>query len=609
VREVTLPDAAKLKKQAVIVVHGMGEQRPMETLRSFVTAVWETDDDGSIRKELPLERRTWIVPDRRTGILDLSRVTTRANSAGVRTDFFELYWADVFTGNTLSQLSGWLRGLLFRWPLQVPRNVFWAWAALWLLSAVATAAFLYAMANNPLNIFKDAQWSWNSEPALWHWAVSGAASFAVVLFMRGRLDHVISRYEDDGAKNPDFKRLSQSLLFAAPAAIFFSLLFLAPWDVLGKPQFLLLALSAMIALAIKSFVVPYFGDVARYTLNEPWAIEARAKIRARGLGLLRELHGLDASGRPAASPGEYGRIVVVGHSLGSVIAYDLLRFFWAEAGPVGKNIASAEAIAALTKADAYIRECSGLTSPDAPFAPFDFGVFQALQSEAIQALRGSEDIWKITDFVTLGSPLSHAEFLIADDRLRFSAMVRELVLPACPPILDSHRISFLYDPAYGSNGGDPADKRADHGSLFAATRWTNVHDTARWIVFGDLISGPLAQHFGRGIKDVAIRISQKGKYFGWLAGSLFTHTEYWNAKASGALASEADGHPHPFMPNELRRDHITELKLALMLGAPGALPEKAAGVKSRSAPAAIHPAPADTSRPKSPRAGTTSPPS
>ena len=40
--EAAKPTAAM---QAVIVIHGMGEQRPMDTIKGFVRAVWETDDE------------------------------------------------------------------------------------------------------------------------------------------------------------------------------------------------------------------------------------------------------------------------------------------------------------------------------------------------------------------------------------------------------------------------------------------------------------------------------------------------------------------------------------------------------------------------------------
>ena len=36
------PDPTR-RGQAVVIVHGMGEQRPMSTLRGFVEAVWSRD--------------------------------------------------------------------------------------------------------------------------------------------------------------------------------------------------------------------------------------------------------------------------------------------------------------------------------------------------------------------------------------------------------------------------------------------------------------------------------------------------------------------------------------------------------------------------------------
>ena len=67
------------------------------------------------------------------------------------------------------------------------------------------------------------------------------------------------------------------------------------------------------------FIVPYFGRVVRYTRAKPDNIAARKNIRERGLALLSELH-----------EKEYERIIVVGHSLGSILAYDLISYFWAE---------------------------------------------------------------------------------------------------------------------------------------------------------------------------------------------------------------------------------------------------------------------------------------
>ena len=80
----------------------------------------------------------------------------------------------------------------------------------------------------------------------------------------------------------------------------------------------LAAMAGFLALVANQFVVPYFGRVVRYTRATPENIAARKNIRERGLSLLSELHKED-----------YDRIIVVGHSLGSILAYDLISYFWA----------------------------------------------------------------------------------------------------------------------------------------------------------------------------------------------------------------------------------------------------------------------------------------
>jgi hypothetical protein len=109
--------------QAVVVIHGMGEQRPMDTIKAFVRAVWETDE-VIIANGLPHQSQVWSKPDLRTGSLELRRITTRESIPssqfpnGVRTDFYELYWADLTAGSTWDQFTGWVSNLLFR-PLSV----------------------------------------------------------------------------------------------------------------------------------------------------------------------------------------------------------------------------------------------------------------------------------------------------------------------------------------------------------------------------------------------------------------------------------------------------------------------------------------------------------
>ena len=72
-------------KQAVVLIHGIGEQVPMATLRGFVEAVWTTDPDVP-KPHVPAQR--WSKPDQVSGDFELRRLTTSENRDGRRTDFF-----------------------------------------------------------------------------------------------------------------------------------------------------------------------------------------------------------------------------------------------------------------------------------------------------------------------------------------------------------------------------------------------------------------------------------------------------------------------------------------------------------------------------------------
>ena len=78
------------------------------------------------------------------------------------------------------------------------------------------------------------------------------------------------------------------------------------------------ALGALLGYCANALLVPYFGRVVRYTPATPQNIVARKNIRERGLALLNALH-----------DGSYDRIILVGHSLGSILGHDLLSYFWA----------------------------------------------------------------------------------------------------------------------------------------------------------------------------------------------------------------------------------------------------------------------------------------
>ena len=450
-------------KQAIVVLHGMGEQRPMDTIKGFVRAVWETD--GATTGNAPSDpAETWSRPDPRTGSLELRRITTRQSvpsatfPEGVRSDFFELYWADLSGGSTWSHVKAWIFGLLFRNPVtQVPRRVLFAWCALWMITLVVmflgVATALPARKDAAIGAFM--VWDW--WPFLW-------------------LEHV--------------------------------------------PKWTLLLVTAGLGALTQAFIVPYFGRVVRYTRATPENIAARKNIRERGLALLRTLHARD-----------YDRIIVVGHSLGSIVAYDLISYFWAERMAARTVEVGTGEHAALRELEKAIANSEKDTSA---FLEAQRAFLGTVRRRDKPAKEGDEDRrWLITDLVTLGSPLAHAEFLLARDRKDLAERHRSREYPTCPPLQErvetdakapAEAVGFDLAASSGRLMSFPvgsAHWQLHHAAPFAAVRWTNVFDPSFLVLLGDVVSGPVSPAFGRGIVDVDLRALRKRQSWS------FTHTSYW----------------------------------------------------------------------------------
>jgi hypothetical protein len=451
-------------KQAVVMIHGMGEQKPMDTIKGFVEAVWETDTDIT-RNTHPNPTETWSKPDLRTGSYELRRITTRESIAtpsftkGVRTDFYELYWADLLEGSTWSHIKDWISELLFRDPFsRVPRKVMLAWLLLWLISIAVVVIGIAAALPKDATLF--GQRLWDTAP-------------------------------------------------------------LRPLASVEAWHFALLA--AVYAFIIHKFVQPYFGDVVRYTRATPVNIAARKNARERGLALLTALH-----------EAEYERIIIVAHSLGTILAYDLISYFWAtrpQAYTVQEGTAEFAALCAIEEAARDLAE--GGT---------DVTAYRAAQTKLCRMLRrrsrptdGTRDPrWLITDFVTVGSPLTHAEFLLANSPEDLDRRREGREFPTNPPIreqLDDEVRKAAKAAGLPVSGEHPrlmsfrfAGKwQLHHAAPFAVVRWTNIHDPADLVFLGDVISGPAAPAFGRAIEDIDLR-ALRGQSL------RFTHTDYWRMR-------------------------------------------------------------------------------
>jgi hypothetical protein len=461
-------------RQAVILVHGMGEQIPMDTVKGFVSTLWQNADAGQ-----PSENDIWSKPDTRTGSLELRRLTTRKSKPsrhfqhGVRSDFFELYWADLTAGSTWDQFVGWVRYLLIRPLDKVPTTLREAWYALW----VAT---LLVISLGMIGLVPDHVWSVHAPGWL-------------------------------------------------PRAFF------------------LTVVAALMALLHK-LVAQTFGRVVRYTRADPGNIAARAAVRTRGLNLLRALHEGD----------EYDRVILVAHSLGSILAYDLLTYFWAEKANSISVLQGSVAFEALRNVELTALDLDAIavkyggTVGTANVAELNEAQlnYRAAQAQLWNCLATldpqngrspAEDRWLISDFVTFGSPLAHAEVLLASGKADLRARFDAREMPISPPVREPPEQRTKYIAASSGMTDDkgvvfpklmsypgkdnPERWIINHGAPFSVVRWTNVYDPSSRVYQGDLIGGPHAPVFGLGVKDIDLS-SVDGR------STRFTHTLYWNAACS-----------------------------------------------------------------------------
>ena len=90
------------RKQAVLLIHGIGEQRPMDTLRGFVDTVWTTHTQIHTPQA---GAAIWSKPDTVSESFELRRLTTGRHTGDVRTDFFEFYWAHLMQGTATGTSS------------------------------------------------------------------------------------------------------------------------------------------------------------------------------------------------------------------------------------------------------------------------------------------------------------------------------------------------------------------------------------------------------------------------------------------------------------------------------------------------------------------------
>jgi len=421
--------------QAVVLIHGMGEQKPMGTLRSFCQAVLPDPPQGG--------PKFFSKPDPLSASFELRKLQDRSQP---RTHFFEYYWAYKAEGTKYRHVFSWLRTLLWRSPSSVPPRL----RPLWLLTLLLLLGIVAA-------------------------AVLGYFDF-------------IGRFQ------------------AALSPFLWSLLSLAGF--------------AMLQWALLYNI----GDAARYLSPTPANIKMRQSIRADGVRLLQNLH----------ASGEYQRVVVVGHSLGSVIAYDILTHYWQQVyvDYQAPKRSSQPELQDLETAGEMLRMSTVRNA---------LGAYRDAQFDLWKEQRSLGNPWLVTDLITLGSPLAHAAILLAADAADLAARQEQRELPTAPPVPEiettskgeKRRYSFRLWEKLGPRK-NIALRALHHAALFAETRWTNLYYPAWLGLFGDFVGGPLAPWFGPGLRDIPVR-SRSRLRDAWIG----CHSTYWKPDAAAPAGSPA----------------------------------------------------------------------
>lgn len=459
-------------KQAVVLIHGIGRQRPMKTIRGFVDAVLPKPKNPSYPKFMNR-------PFGGEESYELRVLRALQTSSRPTTDFYEFYWAHHLKESTKQQVCSWIFSLLRRGPGNVPLAARPVYFLLWAVIILILVVVLHGswMGVDTYNRLKSL---FETKP--------------VVLVLVDFL-----------------KQWSEA----------------TPYDQRG----LLVAAIFAVAGVLWAYFVRFLGYAERYLVPEPENIATRNTIRAEGIALLRRLH----------ECGNYSRIVLVGHSLGSVIGYDLLRFAWndlrrpLDAGRVK--------MPELKSFEQDMRRIFAAQSTKGGRIEAIQDKQQRVWSELRQP--GYNAPWLVTDFITLGSPLTYGTLLMADSSGEFAERQREREFPRCPPRRDHEDVYYTQQARVDPGQAPVSQNILNSGALFACTRWTNIYFPYRWGVSGDAIAGPVGPVFGEGVRDVPVRLSLRpgsGGVWGWLkriwARGPAAHTRYWKRYASKGAERE-----------------------------------------------------------------------
>lgn len=259
--------AAAGRPVAVLVFHGMGEQVKFETISAVAGAILdEARAHGGVTKDLAVHLS--CVGDQFLARAEIAWRDARGESHEVHV--YEAYWAPLTEGmvsywDTLKFLSSaaW-NGLRYSWPL-------------------GSRTFRRWMFGNPQVL------------PIGGPTFPGLLAIAAVLLGQVGIIAWVS------------VRVAQALFALVSARVL---------PRMAGAEWLVMTIAAIAAFVTYRLMVQYVGDVAAYVspFKSSKFDELRKRIQQVGWDAGRVIYGLD-----------YSRILMVGHSLGSVLAYDTLN--------------------------------------------------------------------------------------------------------------------------------------------------------------------------------------------------------------------------------------------------------------------------------------------
>ncbi|MBB3753637.1 hypothetical protein FHT44_006159 [Mycolicibacterium sp. BK634] len=132
---------------AVVVVHGMGEQRPLDTINSFIkTGLKPFGDptDPKARARIYYSRPALLAKSfQARRLLAIARVVNRTVEQ-TQTEFFEYHWSYRMTGNKISDLVSTVARLMWRPIRRAPTPLRALWLVMW-AAVIGLSAYIWSL--------------------------------------------------------------------------------------------------------------------------------------------------------------------------------------------------------------------------------------------------------------------------------------------------------------------------------------------------------------------------------------------------------------------------------------------------------------------------------